>query len=64
MLDGTWNLSFLRHFDDWEVELVSSFLVEINRGRVVSHLMGKIQWEGDGSGCSSMKMCFNMLEAW
>ena len=42
---GGWNFSFERHFNDWELEAVQSFLCTVNSRSIKPHIKDKLCWK-------------------
>ena len=59
---GGWNFSFERHFNDWELEAIQSFLCTINSRSIRPQIKDKLSWKEAKSGIYSVKSCFDMLE--
>ena len=59
---GGRNFRFERHFNDWELEVVQSFLCTVNSWSIRPHLRDKLCWNEAKSGTYSVKSYFDLLE--
>lgn len=59
---GIWDLKFSKNFNDWEIEIVLSFMKMIRKERVVTLLSDKFQWDGDTLGRFLVKRYYSMLD--
>ena len=59
---GSWNISFSRDFNDWEVDLVGS-LLSMLRDYKISSEEDSVFWKGGGSGIFRVKEAYNLLVA-
>ncbi|RVW52126.1 Nuclear pore complex protein NUP107 [Vitis vinifera] len=57
---GSWNISFSRDFNDWEVDLVGS-LLSMLRDYKISSEEDSVFWKGGGSGIFRVKEAYNLL---
>ncbi|RVW85400.1 hypothetical protein CK203_038963 [Vitis vinifera] len=49
-IEGGWNPCFFRSFNDWEVEVVKSFLVQLHGKRVCGDVEDTVLWTKMKSG--------------
>ncbi|RVW19996.1 LINE-1 retrotransposable element ORF2 protein [Vitis vinifera] len=59
---GSWNISFSRDFNDWEVDLVGNLLYML-RDYKISSEEDSVLWKGGGSGIFRVKEAYNLLVA-
>ncbi|RVW59240.1 LINE-1 reverse transcriptase-like [Vitis vinifera] len=59
---GSWNISFSRDFNDWEVDLVRNLLYML-RDYKISSEEDSVLWKGGGSGIFRVKEAYNLLVA-
>ncbi|RVW70583.1 putative ribonuclease H protein [Vitis vinifera] len=59
---GSWNISFSRDFNDWEVDLVGNLLYML-RDYKISSEEDSVLWKGGGSGTFRVKEAYNLLVA-
>ena len=57
---GSWNISFSRDFNDWEVELVN--LLYMLRDYKISSEEDSVFWKGGGSGILGILFHINLTE--
>ncbi|RVW88076.1 Transposon TX1 uncharacterized 149 kDa protein [Vitis vinifera] len=60
---GGWNPCFVRAFNDWEVEEVSSFMERLHRSRVTEDVEDRVSWTETKSGKFSVKSLYLAIEA-
>ena len=56
--EGGWNLSFIRDFNDWEVEMVGELLQAL-RGLRITWEDDLVSWKGGGSGQFRVKDAYS-----
>ncbi|WKA11091.1 hypothetical protein VitviT2T_028622 [Vitis vinifera] len=59
--EGSWNLRFIRDFNDWEVEMVGE-LLQVLRGFRITREEDSVCWKGGGSGQFKVKDAYNWLD--
>ncbi|RVX00219.1 putative ribonuclease H protein [Vitis vinifera] len=59
---GSWNISFSRDFNDWEVDLVGNLLYML-RDYKISSEEDSVLWKGGGCGIFRVKEAYNLLVA-
>ncbi|RVW40617.1 putative ribonuclease H protein [Vitis vinifera] len=59
---GSWNISFSRGFNDWEVDLVGNLLYML-RDYKISLEEDSVLWKGGGCGIFRVKEAYNLLVA-
>ncbi|KAL6339823.1 hypothetical protein AAG906_034911 [Vitis piasezkii] len=59
---GSWNVSFSRDFNDWEVDLVGD-LLHMLRDYKISSEEDSVLWKGGGSGIYRIKEAYKLLVA-
>ena len=60
---GVWNPCFSRPFNDWEMDVVESFLVRLHEKRVCGDVEDKVLWTKTKVGKFSIKSLYNTLES-
>ena len=58
-----WNPCFSRPFNDWEMDVVESFLVRLHEKRVCGDVEDKVLWTKTKVGKFSIKSLYNTLES-
>ena len=54
---GSWNLKFVRDFNDWELELVVNLLKALPK-ESISFEIDKVNWKGVKGDCFTVKEAF------
>ena len=60
--EGAWNLSFVRSFNDWELDIVQHFICLINNMKVDLLGRDRLFWKGDKNGMYTIKENYKRIE--
>ena len=60
--EGAWNLSFVRSFNDWELDIVQHFICLINNMKVDLLGRDRLFWKGDKNGMYTVKENYKRIE--
>ena len=60
--EGGWNPRFVRCFNDWEMDMVQSFIDTISNKRILPSIKDRLMWKKTTGGLFSVKSSFDLLE--
>ena len=60
--EGAWNPTFVRPFNDWEIEEVQNFMCLVNTRRVKQEENDRLFWKGDKKGMYTVRANASLLE--